>query len=148
LTGRAVVQRVITDSAVLDVAAGGFRIVELAPGIDAADVIAAPTHLSLIECRAHINRAESCISVDRLPASTLGRDAEHNPRRPIMTASSVSVLAANSVACHDIETTARQLFNAECALHAARQSGVDAWIAAASNKLSDAIRNYMLALAQ
>ena len=50
--------------------------------------------------------------------------------------------------CHDIRTTATQLCDAECALHAARQSGVDAWIAAASNKLSDAIGNYMLALAQ
>jgi 3-oxoacid CoA-transferase subunit B len=40
LTGHAVVQRVITDLAVLDVAAGGFRIVELAPGVDAAEVIA------------------------------------------------------------------------------------------------------------
>jgi 3-oxoacid CoA-transferase subunit B len=40
LTGRAVVQRVITDLAVLDVAAGGFRIVELVPGVDAAEVIA------------------------------------------------------------------------------------------------------------
>jgi 3-oxoacid CoA-transferase subunit B len=40
LTGRAVVQRVITDLAVLDVAAGGFRIVELAPGVDAAEVVA------------------------------------------------------------------------------------------------------------
>jgi hypothetical protein len=65
-----------------------------------------------------------------------------------MTASSVSVLTASSVVCHDIRTTATQLFDAECALHAAHQSGVDAWIAAASNKLSDAIGNYMLALAQ
>jgi 3-oxoacid CoA-transferase subunit B len=40
LTGRAVVQRVITDLAVLDIAAGAFRIVELAPGVDAGDVIA------------------------------------------------------------------------------------------------------------
>ena len=65
-----------------------------------------------------------------------------------MTASSVSVLMARPVVCHDIRTAAAQLFDAECALHAARQSGVDAWIAAASNKLSDAIGNYMLALAQ
>ena len=65
-----------------------------------------------------------------------------------MSASSVSVLIASSDVCRDIRTTATQLFDAECALHAARQSGVDAWIAAASNKLSDAIGNYMLALAQ
>jgi hypothetical protein len=65
-----------------------------------------------------------------------------------MTASSVSVLTASTVVCHDIRTAATQLYDAECALHAARQSGVDAWIAAASNKLSDAIGNYKLALAQ
>ena len=65
-----------------------------------------------------------------------------------MTASSVSVLKVSSVVCPDIRTAATQLFDAECALHAARQSGVDAWIAAASSKLSVAIGNYMLARAQ
>jgi 3-oxoacid CoA-transferase subunit B len=38
LTGRGVVSRVITDLAVLDVADGGFRVVELAPGVAFADV--------------------------------------------------------------------------------------------------------------
>ncbi|WP_410790675.1 CoA transferase subunit B [Kribbella sp. C-35] len=38
LTGRRVVQRVITDLAVLDVADGTFTLVELAPGVTAADV--------------------------------------------------------------------------------------------------------------
>ena len=38
LTGRGVVQRVITDLAVLDVADGTFTLVELAPGVTAADV--------------------------------------------------------------------------------------------------------------
>jgi 3-oxoacid CoA-transferase subunit B len=40
LTGRGVVHRVITDLAVLDVADGAFHLVELAPGVDAATVIA------------------------------------------------------------------------------------------------------------
>jgi hypothetical protein len=65
-----------------------------------------------------------------------------------MTASSVSVLTASPVVFHDLRTAATQLYDAECALHAARRSGVDAWIGAASNKLSDAIANYKLALAQ
>ncbi|MFD3400588.1 CoA transferase subunit B [Kribbella sp. NPDC058693] len=38
LTGRAVVHRVITDLAVLDVANGTFRLVELAPGVTRADL--------------------------------------------------------------------------------------------------------------
>jgi 3-oxoacid CoA-transferase subunit B len=40
LTGRGVVSRVITDLAVLDVAGDGFTLVELAPGVDYADVVA------------------------------------------------------------------------------------------------------------
>ena len=40
LTGRCVVQRVITDLAVLDVADGAFRLVELAPGSTVEDVVA------------------------------------------------------------------------------------------------------------
>jgi 3-oxoacid CoA-transferase B subunit len=38
LTGKAVVHRVITDLAVLDVEAGTFRVVELAPGVDRATI--------------------------------------------------------------------------------------------------------------
>ncbi len=41
LTGRAVVQRVITDLAVLDVTPEGFRLAELAPGVTARQVQAA-----------------------------------------------------------------------------------------------------------
>jgi 3-oxoacid CoA-transferase subunit B len=40
LTGRAVVSRVITDLAVLDVVGTGFEVVELAPGVDYDEVVA------------------------------------------------------------------------------------------------------------
>jgi len=40
LTGRAVVSRVITDLAVLDVAGSGFEVLELAPGVKYDDVVA------------------------------------------------------------------------------------------------------------
>lgn len=38
LTGRAVVSRVFTDLAVVDVTPGGFRLVQLAPGVELAEV--------------------------------------------------------------------------------------------------------------
>ena len=41
LTGRAVVSRVITDLGVFDVTGSGFAIVELAPGVDVGEVVAA-----------------------------------------------------------------------------------------------------------
>lgn len=40
-TGRAVVSRVITDLGVFDVTGEGFRVIELAPGVDYDDVVAA-----------------------------------------------------------------------------------------------------------
>ena len=40
LTGKAVVSRVITDLGVFDVTGTGFRVVELAPGVDYDDVVA------------------------------------------------------------------------------------------------------------
>ena len=38
---------------------------------------------------------------------------------------------------------AASLYDCECALHAARQSRVDAWIAAASDKLHQAVAEYL-----
>jgi hypothetical protein len=46
----------------------------------------------------------------------------------------------------DAHAAARQLAEAECALHAARQSHVDPWIAAASDKLHEAITAYIASL--
>lgn len=40
LTGRGVVSRVVTDLGVLDVTGTGFEVIELAPGVDFADVVA------------------------------------------------------------------------------------------------------------
>ena len=40
--------------------------------------------------------------------------------------------------------TARRLYDAEWALHCAHQTGIDAWIAAASDHLHEAVRGYLL----
>jgi hypothetical protein len=59
-----------------------------------------------------------------------------------------AVLAAlDSTAQDRVQTAARCLYDAEVALHAARQSRVDEWIAAASNRLHEAVTNYRFALA-
>jgi hypothetical protein len=43
-----------------------------------------------------------------------------------------------------VQFAARRLYEAELALHAARQSGVDHWIAAAADRLHDAVTNYLI----
>jgi 3-oxoacid CoA-transferase subunit B len=50
LTGRGVISRVITDLAVLDVSGTGFDIVELAPGVSRAEVVA-KTRAPLVDAR-------------------------------------------------------------------------------------------------
>jgi hypothetical protein len=47
-----------------------------------------------------------------------------------------------------VRAAASRLYDAECALHAAHQSGVDAWIAAASAKLHDAVVTHSIAVAE
>lgn len=46
----------------------------------------------------------------------------------------------------EVVDAARRLAEAECALHAARQSHVDSWIRAASDKLHDAAVAYTAAV--
>lgn len=46
-----------------------------------------------------------------------------------------------------ISEAARHLYDAETALHIARQSGVGAWISAAYDRLSEAIADHMRAVA-
>lgn len=44
-----------------------------------------------------------------------------------------------------VETAAQHLYEAECALHIAHQSHVDAWIAAASDRLHEAVVEHLAA---
>lgn len=46
-----------------------------------------------------------------------------------------------------VHAAATRLYGAECALHAAHQSHVDAWIDAANRKLHDAVHEYLTAVA-
>ena len=45
-----------------------------------------------------------------------------------------------------VATTACRLYEAECQLHAAHQSHVDAWISAASEKLHQALEEHLAAV--
>lgn len=47
----------------------------------------------------------------------------------------------------DAEQAARRLYDAETALHAARQTAVDAWIAAAADGLHEAVLAHQRAIA-
>ena len=47
-----------------------------------------------------------------------------------------------------LRIAAGRLYDAECALHTARQSHLDGWIAAASEKLHDAVTEYLAAIAE
>ena len=44
-----------------------------------------------------------------------------------------------------LDTAARQLYDAECALHAAHQAHDDAWVSAASERLHAAVESYLAA---
>jgi hypothetical protein len=47
-----------------------------------------------------------------------------------------------------IVSAARHLYDAECALHVAHQTRVDAWVKAASDRLHDAVVSYLTAVAE
>lgn len=47
------------------------------------------------------------------------------------------------VCCQACDPSARLMYEAEVALHAARQTGVDEWVRAACDKLHDAIARHL-----
>lgn len=46
-----------------------------------------------------------------------------------------------------VRVAAQHLYEAECALHAARQTCVDEWVAAAAEKLHDSLVEHLAAVA-
>lgn len=53
---------------------------------------------------------------------------------------------SNTIIAHDVDAAARLMYDAECALHVARQTGLDHWVKAAADRLHDAIVAYRRAL--
>ena len=47
-----------------------------------------------------------------------------------------------------VHAAARRLYDAECALHVAHQTRVDAWITAANEKLHQAVAEHLAAVAE
>jgi hypothetical protein len=66
----------------------------------------------------------------------------------MITAPSVSPAASGSAARDRIAAAERHMYDAETALHAARQTHVDAWIAAAYDHLHAAILEHTAAVGQ
>ena len=65
-----------------------------------------------------------------------------------MTAIEETVVATLDHPAEDrVTIAARGLYDAEVSLHAARQSGVDRWIAAAYDRLHEAVADHQLAVA-
>ena len=63
------------------------------------------------------------------------------------TASTTTPAAAPIDVDTDVAACACHLYDAECALHAAHQSGVEPWIAAATERLHEAVVAYRSAVA-
>lgn len=53
-----------------------------------------------------------------------------------------------SLAEHHVDTAARHMYEAEITLHYARQSHIDAWVAAAYDRLHEAVLEHTTALAE
>ena len=52
-----------------------------------------------------------------------------------------------TVIARDVEAAARRMYDAEVALHIARQTGVDEWVKAAADRLHEAIVAHRRAIA-
>lgn len=67
-----------------------------------------------------------------------------------MTSTSTGIAAttlATSTVESRVDAAAQRLHNTETALHIARQTGCDEWIAAAGDRLHEAVLEYLAALA-
>ena len=63
------------------------------------------------------------------------------------TMETASVVATLDRTAEDrVKTAATRMYDAEVALHAARQSHVDSWVAAAYGRLHEAVEDYRFAL--
>lgn len=61
------------------------------------------------------------------------------------TAATRTILSGGLTRSTACDSTAEQLYDAEVTLHCARQSGIDAWVAAAYERLHEAIEAHFAA---
>jgi hypothetical protein len=64
-----------------------------------------------------------------------------------MTTVKTAVATLDRTAEDRVQLTARRMYEAEVALHAARQAHVDQWVAAAYDRLHEAVIDHRLAVA-
>jgi hypothetical protein len=84
--------------------------------------------------------------VSRYPAAHPRRNDENPPKSTAMV---TTCTAGPSTADEDHDhATACHLYDAECALHVAHQTHVDAWITAASDRLHQAVATHLAAVVE
>jgi hypothetical protein len=80
------------------------------------------------------------------PAAHPPRNDESPPRR---TATVTADTENANIADEDrVQAAASLLYDAECALHVAHQTHIEAWIAAASDRLQHAVADHLAAVAE
>ena len=87
-------------------------------------------------------RDERKLQVEELDKSG-GREAvDHNARCDSQPHPPTKGVPMNTTIAQDVETAARRMYDAECALHIAHQTGVDQWVKAAGDRLHEAVVAY------
>ena len=81
------------------------------------------------------------------PVFTFRQDENAHAPGGAMTTTTCDLVAVPTACGDRVSTAARHLYEADCALHIARQSAVDTWISAAYDHLHRAVVDYEAAVA-
>jgi hypothetical protein len=92
--------------------------------------------------------AAGSIALRTAPGSDAITDADPDEGAAMSTIDTVTAIATLAYPAEDrVAIAASRLYDAEFALHSARQSGVDKWVAVAYDRLHDAVTDHRVAVA-